>query len=67
VWALGFWALFFDPILELLGRLGTSILGETFVVYLLLLRKRISLRLSSAPSPSQVGLELPKPKGLNVR
>ena len=52
--ALGFWALFFDPILELLGRLGTSVLGGAFVVYLLLVRKRISLGVSGATSLSQV-------------
>lgn len=65
--ALGFWALFFDLILELLGRFGTSVLGGAFVVYLLLLRKRISPGFSDAPSPSQVGVELPKPTGPAVR
>jgi hypothetical protein len=65
--ALGFWALFFDPILELLGRLGTSVLGGAFIVYLLLLRKRISLRRAGASSPAQVGVELPKPTGPSVR
>lgn len=38
--ALGFWAAFFDSILELIGRLGTSVLGISFIVYLVYLRKR---------------------------
>ena len=65
--ALGFWAIFFDPILELLDRLGTSVLGGAFVLYLLSLRKRITPRLSGAPSPSQVGPELPKPTRPSLR
>jgi hypothetical protein len=67
MWALGFRALFFDPILELLGRLGTSALGSAFVAYLLLLRKKISLRFRGDSSLAQVGLELPKPTEPSVK
>ena len=65
--ALGFWGFFFDPILELLGRLGTSVLGGAFVVYLFLLRRRITLRLPRVPSPAQLGVEVPKPTEPSVR
>lgn len=65
--ALGFWAAFFDPILELLGRLGTSVLGAAFVAYLLFLRKRIDSKFAGASSPTQGGVELPKPTEPAVR
>jgi len=40
--ALGFFALFFDFILDLfLGRVGTSVLGMAFIAYLLWIRKNI--------------------------
>jgi hypothetical protein len=65
--ALGFWALFFDPILELSGRLGTSVLGGAFVAYLILLRRRVTLRFPRTSSPAQVGVELPKPTEPSVR
>ncbi len=39
--AFGFWAVFWDPLLEILGRIGTSVLGLTFLAYLLSLRKRV--------------------------
>jgi hypothetical protein len=65
--SLGFWALFFDPILELTGRFGTSVLGGVFVVYLVFLRKKIRLRFPGTPSPAQVGVELPKPTEPSVR
>ncbi|HEX4920104.1 MAG TPA: hypothetical protein VFV92_05125 [Candidatus Bathyarchaeia archaeon] len=43
--AVSFWGLFFDLILELVGRLGTFILGVGFVAYLVYLRRKM-LRLS---------------------
>jgi hypothetical protein len=58
--AIGFWALFFDSILELIGRLGTSILGLAFVAYLMFLRKRTARGLIAIPS-SNVEPELPNP------
>ena len=65
--ALGFWAAFLDPILELLGRLGTSVLGGAFVAYMLLLRKRIDSKSTGSSSPTQSGVELPKPTEPAVR
>lgn len=38
--AVSFWGLFFDLVLELVGRLGTFILGIGFVAYLVYLRKK---------------------------
>ena len=49
--ALGFFAMFFDLILELIGRLGTGVLGIAFVVYLFWLRKRITMRLGFKHEP----------------
>ena len=39
--ALGFWGVFWDPLLEFLGRFGTSGLGLAFVVYVLSLRRKL--------------------------
>lgn len=39
--ALGFWTLFWDPLLEFLGRFGTSLIGLAFVVYVLSLRRKL--------------------------
>jgi hypothetical protein len=57
--ALGFWALFFDVILELVGRLGTSLLGISFVVYLLFLRRKTLGKLVRT-SLGELGAELSK-------
>lgn len=38
---LGFWTFFWDPLLEFLGRLGTSVLGLMFIVYLISLRRKL--------------------------
>ena len=60
--ALGFFALFFDFILDLfLGRLGTSVLGVAFIVYLLWIRKKIILQLPRKPPSVQLGSEMPEP------
>ena len=59
--ALGFWAVFFDSVLELSGRLGISALGLSFLAYLLFLRKRVTRGVVPAPSTTQLGVELPKP------
>jgi len=59
--ALGFFALFFDFILDLfLGRLGTSVLGVAFVVYLLWIRKKITLQLPGKGPQAQLGFEMPE-------
>ena len=42
--ALGFFAGFLDIVLEILGRLGTSVLGIAFVIYLFWLRKKIAVQ-----------------------
>ncbi len=42
--AVFFFAFFFDPVLEFAGRLGTSVAGIGFAVFLLVLRKRVILR-----------------------
>jgi hypothetical protein len=67
--ALGFFALFFDFILDLfLGRVGTSVLGVAFVVYLLWIRKKIILQLPRKPPPStQLGSEMPEHTEPGVR
>ena len=60
--ALGFFALFFDFIIDLfLGRLGTSVLGVAFVVYLLWIRKKLILQLPRKPPYVQLGSEIPEP------
>jgi hypothetical protein len=60
--ALGFFALFFDFILDLfLGRLGTSVLGVAFVAYLLWIRKKIILQLPRKPPYVQLGSEMLEP------
>jgi hypothetical protein len=59
--AIGFWALFFDSILELIGRLGASILGLSFVAYLIFQRKRTARGLIAIPSTSNVEPGLPNP------
>jgi len=60
--ALGFFALFFDFILDLfLGRLGTSVLGVAFIVYLLWIRKKIIMQLPGKPPSVQLGSEMPEP------
>lgn len=59
--ALGFFAAFFDMILELIGRQGTGVLGITFVVYLFWLRKRITVNLGpkhELPLPNDSGSQL---------
>ena len=66
--ALGFFALFFDIILDLfLGRLGTSVLGMAFVVYLLWIRKKLFLQLHGKPPSVQLGSEMPEPTELGAR
>ncbi len=60
--ALGFFALFFDFILDLfLGRLGMSVLGLVFIVYLLWIRKKLNLQLPRKPPSVQLGSEMPEP------
>ena len=59
--ALGFFALFFDFILDLfLGRTGTSVLGVAFIAYLLWIRKNILARLPRIQDPVQLGPNMPK-------
>jgi hypothetical protein len=59
--ALGFFALFFDLILDLfLGRLGTSVLGVAFVVYLLWIRRKIILQLPGKRPSVQLASEIPE-------
>ena len=66
--ALGFFALFFDFILDLfLGRLGTSVLGVVFVVYLLWIRKKIILQLPRKQPSVQLGSRIPEPTEPGVR
>jgi len=65
--ALGFFAAFFDFILESFGRLGTSALGVAFIVYLLWIRKRIILQLSRSKSSFQLGSKMPEPTDPGLR
>jgi hypothetical protein len=57
--ALGFFAAFFDFILESIGRLGTSALGVAFIIYLLWIRKKILLQFPTKPSSLQLGSKMP--------
>src|SRR4029077_13913817 len=59
--ALGFFAAFFDLVLELVGRLGTSALGVAFIVYLLWIRKRIILQLPRQQPSVQLGSGILEP------
>lgn len=44
--ALGFWTVFWDPLLEILGRVGTSVLGLVFIIYPFMLRRRMLIHRS---------------------
>jgi hypothetical protein len=60
--ALGFFALFFDFILDLfLGRVGTSVLGIAFIAYLLWIRKNILARFPRVEHSLQPGTSIPGP------
>jgi hypothetical protein len=66
--ALGFFALFFDFILDLfLGRVGTSVLGVAFIAYLLWIRKNILLQLPGIGDSVKLGSSTLEPAGLGVR
>ena len=54
--ALGFWGVFWDPLLELLGRFGTSLLGLAFVVYVLSLRRKVRAVSSNGALAQLTGL-----------
>ncbi|TMI20488.1 hypothetical protein E6H31_09180 [Candidatus Bathyarchaeota archaeon] len=59
--AIGFFALFFDFILDLLlGRIGTIVLGVVFITYLLWIRKNILARLPRIQDPVQPKPNMPK-------
>jgi hypothetical protein len=64
--ALGFFAAFFDLILESFGRLGTSVLGVAFIIYLLWLRKKI-IQLPRSQSSIQLRSGMPEPTDPGVR
>jgi hypothetical protein len=65
--ALGFFAAFFDFILESLGRLGTSALGVAFIIYLLWIRKKIILQLPRNQPSVQLGSGIPEPPEPGLR
>ena len=66
--ALGFFALFFDFILDFfLGRVGTTVLGMTFIAYLLWIRKNVLARLPRIEDSIQLRSNLPEPTGLGAR
>jgi hypothetical protein len=58
--AMGFFAAFFDVILELIGRLGTSALGTAFIVYILWIRKKIILQLPRQQPSAQLASGIPE-------
>jgi hypothetical protein len=58
--ALGFWTFFWDPLLEIIGRIGTGVLGLIFIVYLLSLRRKTLWR-SVHDGLGQLSAELSKP------
>ena len=61
--ALGFFAGFFDLILESLGRLGTSALGISFLLYLLWIRRKIIAHLGPKPRSPPELIQVPGPSG----
>lgn len=66
--AIGFFALFFDFILDLfLGRIGTIVLGISFITYLLWIRKNILARLPRIQDPVQPKSNMPKPTEPSLR
>jgi hypothetical protein len=66
--ALGFFALFFDFILDLfLGRVGTSVLGVAFIAYLLWIRKNILIRFPRIEHSVQRSSNMPDPAGPILR
>jgi len=66
--AIGFFALFFDFILDLfLGRIGTIVLGIAFITYLLWIRKNILARLPRIQDPVQPKSNMPKPTEPSLR
>jgi hypothetical protein len=66
--ALGFFALFFDFILDIfLGRVGTSFLGIAFIAYLLWIRKNILAHFPKVEDSAQLASTIPEPTGPGVR
>ena len=63
--ALGFFAAFFDLILESLGRIGTSVLGISFIVYLLWIRKKTIVQASLNQRSASEQIAIPGPYGPN--
>jgi hypothetical protein len=60
--ALGFFALFFDFILDIfLGRIGTSALGIVFIVYLLWIRKNVLAHFPRIEDSIQFRSKIPEP------
>jgi hypothetical protein len=60
--ALGFFALFFDFILDIfLGRVGTSVLGVAFIAYLLWIRKNILAQFPRVGTSVRLGSSTPEP------
>jgi hypothetical protein len=66
--ALGFFALFFDFILDIfLGRIGTSVLGVAFIVYLLWIRKKILVPPPRTGDSLQIKSRIPEPTEPSLR
>ena len=66
--ALCFFALFFDFILDLFqGRIGTSVLGVVFIVYLLWIRKNLVARISRIEDSIQPRSNMPEPTDPGIR
>lgn len=57
--AVFFFALFFDPVLEFSGRLGSSVVGIGFAIFLFRLRKRVKSRSAIIPPAFPLGIGLP--------
>ncbi len=58
--AVFFFALLFDPVLEISGRLGASVAGIGFAIIMLIPRKRVVLRATLIYPTTTLGSDLPQ-------
>ena len=59
--AVFFFALFFDPVLEFAGKIGSSIIGIGFAIFLLILRRRVLICSRVIFPRTTIGPEMPFP------
>ncbi len=59
--AVFFFALFFDPVLEFAGKIGSSVVGIEFAVFLLIIRRRVVVHPTVILPKTALGPKLPSP------